>query len=50
MKWVIYLGTKENPKKQKHNKIYDNEAQADLMVAYLKATFNDLEITKEKIE
>ncbi len=50
MKWVIYLGTKENPKIQKHSKVYDNEAQVDLMIAYLKAIFKKLEITKEKIE
>jgi len=49
MKWTVFIGTYDNPKKQKH-KSYDTEAEADELIDKLTGLFPDLSITKEKEE
>lgn len=51
MKFIVWLGTENNPKAQKH-KEYDIEEEADKLVDYLKRIFGGygIVITKEIIK
>lgn len=49
MKYILWLGTKENPKAQKHRP-YDTEEEIDKMIEKLQGLFPNIELTKEKYD
>lgn len=48
MKVIVWIGTKDNPKKQQHTG-YESEQKADALITYLSFLFPDLVFTKEII-
>lgn len=48
IKYIVWLGTKKEPKMKKHNKIL-TELEADDLIKKLEAIFSDVKFTKERV-
>lgn len=47
-KYVVWMGTEDNPKMKKHNRVL-TETEADLLIIRLSPIFSDVKFIKEEI-
>ena len=47
-KYVVWMGTKDNPKMRKHNKVL-SKIEADALIERLTPIFKDVTYTKEEV-